>query len=1449
MKTIVTLDKANQPYGFSQLDGSGSLHATGSLFGTSSWASNAISSSYTINALTASYVLPLHQNVQLTGSLLIEGGNPIQWGNGNAYIQSGMGFHISSEEGISIDTVDVTDPQNPVYKNWFFNPNGTLTIPGNVIIGNGNTINASDVNLLLTPGISGSIALANNNLTQYLALDDNGAYTNDLIVSGRLESFNTTGSLFGTASWAENFNETDPIFTAVSGTFATTGSNLFTDNQSIDAGSTEGFGSGIKFINPGFAHYTAGISGSTFVVADTSANYYVPWAGADIKLQIGATNSTFNTNVEITGSLKVSEGITGSLFGTSSYSINAATSSHILGGKATHIPYFITDTTLATSSLYQSGSTSIIINQDTNTVANPEALYVWQPHPTSINVISGKGDLDNYLQLNIQNTSLGSNASSDIVATANNGSEADNYIDMGINSQNFDGFLGGPNDSYLYSHGHNMWVGNINDGYEINLFNSSSLQPIITLTAQGQANITGSLYGTASWALNSLQADNATQAVSASHALQADNATTATTANTALNGGVTSIIAGSGITLPFGGTGNVTIVAGAGGGGVTIISGSAVTSSFVSLDTWVFDHNLGTRTPTITVFDSDYNQIIPQNIQLVSTASAVITFPTLESGFAIASTGGTTGTALSSSYSLFATYADSASYYPEKDPIFTAKSGSFATTGSNIFKGNQTITGSVYINSGSSLNLNGTTLYSSASTLFTNANLVPTVHNVQSLGTTTTRWKDVWIGSGTVYIADSVIPNSDLAIEAINNILTISGSAGLEVGSFKFIDNELFLKNEGIPIIIGSGSSTAPVELHRPLDIVSGETGNITFRATREGRVAIIPPNIPAGDIGAFSIIGNSSGSYQPVTNTGGMVHVTGNNGASSRITNDAFGTGSVAAYVGRAARGTALAPLNTVSGDIITRLSAIGWGYNGFNQGGGPATTAIELVAAENFTTSSIGTKTNFYNAPIGGLARTLAAQIDTTGITIPSSSLLYGTASWALNSRTASYATNGGVTQILAGANITLSPTNGLGQVTVTAATPGGAGGNSLTSSYGAFYSTQQQPNTVANTPNSMSFNTTYISNGVSISGSTNTKIKVDQPGAYNLTFTAQIDRTDDAVKPVIPVTIWLRKNGSDLAYTAVAETVDIKSTNYVAAWNYMLSAAANDYYEIMWKSDYTTIALTPLAGSPLGPSVSATVSRVDLASSNTGSFTGSFTGVLVGSASYATTSSYALNGGVTQIIAGNNVTITNGGSGSVTINAATTGNAVDTGSFAITGSNTFIGNQIITGSLTLNSGSALNINDGFYVNGNKQFNYGQFISTATQSGSLNVSASFTYNNTVYSNGVTLVSGSRLTVQNTGVYKIDVSAATTSGGVAATYTWLKKNGTNVANTNFHVDISIKNYVYAITPSYIVTGSAGDYFEVARQFDIAGTTYPATAAAGNLPTAPSITTTITQIA
>lgn len=91
---------------------------------------------------------------------------------------------------------------------------------------------------------------------------------------------------------------------------------------------------------------------------------------------------------------------------------------------------------------------------------NPEKLLVDAGTTTSVNAIVGKGSIDNYLQLNIQNNSAGASASSDVVATANNGSETTNYVDMGINGgSNTSGIMGVANDAYLYNIGQNLLVG------------------------------------------------------------------------------------------------------------------------------------------------------------------------------------------------------------------------------------------------------------------------------------------------------------------------------------------------------------------------------------------------------------------------------------------------------------------------------------------------------------------------------------------------------------------------------------------------------------------------------------------------------------------------------------------------------------------------------------------------------------------------------------------------------------------------------------------------------------------------------------------------------------------------------------------------------------------------------------------------------------------------------
>jgi hypothetical protein len=106
---------------------------------------------------------------------------------------------------------------------------------------------------------------------------------------------------------------------------------------------------------------------------------------------------------------------------------------------------------------------SVGIGTTSFNATNPEKLLVDAGTTSSVNAIVGKGSIDSYLQLNIQNNSAGTSASSDVVATANNGNESSNYIDMGINGGSYTGgVMGAANDGYLYTMGNNFLIGTAN---------------------------------------------------------------------------------------------------------------------------------------------------------------------------------------------------------------------------------------------------------------------------------------------------------------------------------------------------------------------------------------------------------------------------------------------------------------------------------------------------------------------------------------------------------------------------------------------------------------------------------------------------------------------------------------------------------------------------------------------------------------------------------------------------------------------------------------------------------------------------------------------------------------------------------------------------------------------------------------------------------------------------
>jgi hypothetical protein len=68
-------------------------------------------------------------------------------------------------------------------------------------------------------------------------------------------------------------------------------------------------------------------------------------------------------------------------------------------------------------------------------------------------------NVDSYVQINMQNLNSGTSASSDFVATADNGDDSQNFIDMGIASStyNYPGYTAiKPNDGYLLTNGGNL---------------------------------------------------------------------------------------------------------------------------------------------------------------------------------------------------------------------------------------------------------------------------------------------------------------------------------------------------------------------------------------------------------------------------------------------------------------------------------------------------------------------------------------------------------------------------------------------------------------------------------------------------------------------------------------------------------------------------------------------------------------------------------------------------------------------------------------------------------------------------------------------------------------------------------------------------------------------------------------------------------------------------------
>ena len=125
-------------------------------------------------------------------------------------------------------------------------------------------------------------------------------------------------------------------------------------------------------------------------------------------------------------------------------------------------------------------------------------------------------------------------------------------------------------------------------------------------------------------------------------------------------------------------------------------------------------------------------------------------------------------------------------------------------------------------------------------------------------------------------------------------------------------------------------------------------------------------------------------------------------------------------------------------------------------------------------------------------------------------------------------------------------------------------------------------------------------------------------------------------------------------------------------------------------------------------------------------------------------------------------------------------------------------------------------------------------------------------TYNTTDISSGISIVSNSRITIANAGIYNIQFSAqlAKSDSGDDIVDIWLCKNGNNVANSNTQFTVLGNNGNFVAAWNFVVQASAGDYYELcwasadtAMRLDyIAAQTSP------TRPAIPSVIVTVTQV-
>lgn len=154
-----------------------------------------------------------------------------------------------------------------------------------------------------------------------------------------------------------------------------------------------------------------------------------------------------------------------------------------------------------------------------------------------------------------------------------------------------------------------------------------------------------------------------------------------------------------------------------------------------------------------------------------------------------------------------------------------------------------------------------------------------------------------------------------------------------------------------------------------------------------------------------------------------------------------------------------------------------------------------------------------------------------------------------------------------------------------------------------YASFYDNTNQ--TAANTTTAYPITCNTGNGHYEINLVDGSKITFAHPGVYNIQFSIQFVNTDTNANNPAEVNIWFRKNGNDVPESNSRFTVPTKHGAYnghlIAALNFIIATDAdNDYVQIMWQTENTTISMETLSAgttptTPVTPSVIITAQQI--------------------------------------------------------------------------------------------------------------------------------------------------------------------------------------------------------------------------------------------------------------